>query len=285
MSNARNEVLDQSFEANQQFVEQLSALNIETQDNNHSNDSNRQDMSINEKSNQMTKLINGLIASQSRDSRDSVVFNTNKVLIGDNPNVKTNRLSIVYNNNANNCLFNCGDIAVDNENKYHLNGMNGMTSSHSVYNLNSMPFIRTQEAMLSQNYADMKSFPQIRAMNTTSAQHLSQQLSHQMPHELPHDWSQQKANEASVRPKSQPMPYNQNQTYPQLMPIIDHSLQDNSQTSRHMRSIRARNSSHNAIESINKLNYHLERCYEQFKYLEKERKKVFNYGLISYYCI
>ncbi len=184
---------------------------------------------------------------------------SNNVLIGDNPNVKTNRQNNVFNNNVNNSLFNCGDIALTNHNKFDYQ-INGFNANQSVFGTNSMPF------RSSQTYGDIKSYPQqIRSMNTT--QQLSQQNANQS--------LMQSMNGPSVRPKSQSMPYNHNQTYHHFM---DQSSQDNShnnhQTSRHLRSIRSRNSDQNTIEPMNKLNYYLDKCYEQFKHLEKERKKV-----------
>ncbi len=178
------------------------------------------------------------------------------MFIGDNPNVKTNRQNNVFNNNVNNSLLNCGDIALKNHNKFD-HQINGLNANQSVFDRNSMPF------MSSQTYGDIKSYPQqIRSMNT------SQQLSEQNANQS----LMQSMNGPSVRSKSQSMPYNYNQTYHHFM---DQSSQDNShQTSRHLRSIRSRNSDQNTIEPMNKLNYYLDKCYEQFKHLEKERKKV-----------
>jgi hypothetical protein len=211
----------------------LSALNVQT---------------ISHNNNETQKLFSQLIQRENAfHVNQSLALNnsqSNNVLIGDNPNVKTNRENNVFDNSVNNSLLDCGDI--------------GFNANESLFGTNSIPF-------MSQTYGDIKSYPQqIRSMNTT--QQLSQQNANQS--------LMQSMNGPSVRFKSQSMPYNYNQTYHHFM---DQSSQDNShnnQTSRHLRSIRSRNSDQNTIEPINKLNYYLDKCYEQFKNLEKERKKV-----------
>lgn len=122
---------------------------------------------------------------------------------------------------------------------------------------------------------------QLNSISRSSSQQMSHQLSQQMSHQLSQQICEQNssqsllANEPSVRPKSQQMPYNENEMYAKVMPVINLSQSESShQSCRQMRSIRSRNSTNHSIESLNKLNYYLEKCYEQFKQLEKERKKI-----------
>ena len=188
------------------------------------------------------------------------------------------------------------------------NGYNPLSVSQSAYSQNTLPFIQTQDLMDSQRYSNIESFPdRIRASNTLTqsfnglmsdqlnpmSNQLINSLNNSMPrvpnpttNPLPNQIntclvsSQRHKNSSqsvvqSLISKSVPLPYNQSQRMDRNKPLLELSGSEGSQMgSRQLRSIRARNGNPSSVEPTNRVNYYLDKSYEELKHLEKERKKV-----------
>ncbi|CAG2102194.1 unnamed protein product [Medioppia subpectinata] len=249
----------------------------------------------------ISRLVKDLMANNDNDLRFDCFPNMQTM------NARESNHSFIGDNLSNKSMdnvLNCGDFGL-NANSGSLSTASALMAANTNQ---SLPFKANVMSIPSSSYTDMKPFGQsMRPMNPSLQQmsnslnrstnmssdllnnalidpsfhKMSKTLTKPMTNQMNPSFSMNQMNsnqsvmQSMLGTKPQPLPYSQNHTYQQLASLMDQSVQEvNYAANRQMRSIRSRNAVNNCVEPTAKLNYYLDKTYDQFRHLEKERKKI-----------